>query len=497
MKYFIQTYGCQMNFADSERIKTVFEAHGLEEADMLEAADYIVLNSCAIRKKAEDKLFGKGVQITSIKKINSKKSSSRQVDKNIVVYPVVIITGCIVKAGIKGKVKHKTTKDIQNSIISRAKWIDYAVPTNQVFKLLNRILQKDGNVSKMKLEKNIDYEAGNYLLIDPSPYSQFQASLPISVGCNHHCTFCTVPFSRGNESFRNFKSIEKEYKGYVMNNYKQITLLGQTVNKWLNPKYKYLPKAYGWYKMGEILPNSLDGDGNEPDNFLTLLQKLDAVKGNYWLSFISSYPNYFTAELIDFIIESIKSSSGHIMPWIHLALQSGNNEMLKRMHRHYSVQEFMKVVKKFRDRLPDIAITTDIIVGFCNETENEFEDTMEVVREADFDMIYISEYSVRPDTPAEDWEDNIPGEIKKERKEKMNILLDNMLLKRNKRFVGTVQKVLVSDRHHNNLVGKNVYAKDVEVIILGKVRDISEYIGKFVDVEITETSAWSLKGTKL
>lgn len=471
-----------MNFADSERIKTVFRSRGLEEADKLESAQYIVLNSCAVRKKAEDKLYGKGVQISDMKQENNEN------------YPVVIMTGCIVKTGIKGKVKRKTTGDVQNEIKSRAKWIDHAVPTNMVFKLIERVLDKDPNVKEIVRnlpEGAIDSE---YLTINPSPYSEFQASLPISVGCNHHCTFCTVPYSRGEETFRTYKSIKKEFEGYVNSGFKQITLLGQTVNKWLNPNFEYPPKAYGWYKMGEILPNSLNGNSNEPDNFLTLLKDLDSVEGDYWISFVSSYPNYFTDELIDYIVDSVNSKDGHVMPWIHLALQSGSNEMLKRMYRHYTTDEFKAVVSKFRERLPDIAITTDIIVGFCNETEEEFNDSIKIIEEVDFDMIYISEYSVRPDTPAEEWEDNIPAEIKKERKEKMNNLLEEMLGKRNKRFIGKAQKILISDRHHNNLIGKNEYSKDVEVITDGSVEDIASYIGKFVNVEIIETNPWSLKG---
>ena len=484
-----------MNFADSERIKTVFKSRGLEEAERLEDAQYIVLNSCAIRKKAEDKLYGKGVQIAALKKTNSKNLSSKLLVKNIIKYPVVIMTGCIVKSGIRGRVKRKTTQEIQGDIKTRAKWLDHAVPTRLVFKLIDRLLSKDPNVKKLKKDSTINYTEDNeYLTIDPSPYSEFQASLPISVGCNHHCTFCTVPYSRGEETFRTYKSIKKEFEGYVKKDYKQITLLGQTVNKWLNPNYEYPPKAYGWYKMGEILPNSINGDGKEPDNFLTLIKDLDSLKGDYWLSFISSYPNYFTDELIDYIVDSIKSKEGHVMPWIHLALQSGNNEMLTRMHRHYTNEEFKLVVKKFRDKLPEISITTDIIVGFCNETEKEFEDSMKIVEEVDFDLVYISEYSVRPDTPAEEWEDNISPEVKKERKEKMNTMLKLKLELRNKRFLGRTQKVLISDRHHNNLIGKNEFAKDVEVVTDGKVEDVSKYIGKFVEVEITETSAWCLKG---
>ncbi len=481
MKYFIQTYGCQMNFADSERIKTVFKSRGLTEASALEEAQYIVLNSCAVRKKAEDKLYGKGVQITEMK-------------KSAINYPVVIMTGCIVKTGVKGRVKRKTTRDIQNDIKARAKWIDHAIPTKQIFKLLERVLDKDPNVKELSKNLPKEFTDSEYLTIDASPYSEFQASLPISIGCNHHCTFCTVPYSRGEETFRTYHSIIKEFKGYVKNNYKQITLLGQTVNKWLNPNYEYHPKAYGWYKMGELLPNSLNGDGKEPDNFLTLLKELDCVKGDYWLNFVSSYPNYFTDDLIDYIVKSVESKKGHVNPWIHLALQSGSNAMLKRMYRHYTTDEFKAVVEKFRERLPDIAITTDIIVGFSGETDAEFEESMQIIRDVDFDMIYISEYSVRPDTPAEDWDDDVPVEVKKARKEKMNDLLEKMLTERNKRFIGRKQRVLVSDRHHNNLVGKNEFAKDVEVVTNDKVKDVSEYIGKFVEVEITETSAWNLKG---
>lgn len=484
MFYHIKTYGCQMNYADSERIRTVFEAYGLIQTEKVEEASYIVLNSCAVREKAEDKLFGKGKEVHREKVKNKKLGND---------YPISIMTGCIVKTGINGKVKRESVLSIQKRILEKAQWLDYAVPTKEVFKLIEGLLKRDKNVTEIRKLRDIEESntGTNYLEIQPTTYSNYQASLPISVGCNHHCSYCTVPFSRGVESFRSYENIKSEFDDYVQKGFKQITLLGQTVNKWLNPNLKYHPKAYSWYKMGELLPNANDSNG-EPDNFLELIKELDKVEGDYWLNFVSSYPNYFADDCIDYICNSILSEKGHITPTIHLAVQSGSNSMLEKMNRHYTIEEFLHIVKKFREIIPEISVTTDIIVGYPTETEAEFQDTLELCENFQFDMIYISEYSKRSNTPDENIEDDISPELKKKRKNLLNDILTDSLIEKNKVFVDSVQNVLVSDHHKNSLIGKNKYGKDV-MISVGK-NDKSDYIGQFVQVKIVNSSPWGLEG---
>lgn len=477
-----------MNYADSERIKTIFNSRGLKESESIEDADYVVFNSCAVRKKAEDKLLGHGDQISKYKRKRQPPNPLKG-EKHQINYPVTIMTGCMVKTGVKGRVKRNTSEKIQKNWVHTVNWLDHATPTKYVFKLLEDILDSDKNV-----ELGRGATVSDYLDVIPTPYSKFQASLPISVGCNHHCTFCTVPFSRGEEKFRSYKSIKKEYENYVEKNYKEIILLGQTVNKWLNPNYKYHPKAYGWYKMGEILPDALDSDGKEPDNFLRLIKDLDSVDGDYWLNFTSSYPNYFTDDVIDYIVHSIKSDEGHINPVIHLAVQSGSNKVLKEMYRHYTVEEFKEVVKKFRKAIPNITITTDIIVGYTTETEEDFQKSVELMQEIQFDMVYVSEYSVRPDTPAENVGDIVPLKEKARRKRILHDLLEERLLEKNKGFIGTTQKVLILKRYKKNLIGKNKFGRDVEIINDEKFKDAKDWIGKFVEVKIRGAGPWGLRG---
>ncbi|MBD3362554.1 MiaB/RimO family radical SAM methylthiotransferase [Candidatus Dojkabacteria bacterium] len=488
MKYYVKTYGCQMNYADSERIRTVFNNFGVEEVKDIKKADYIVLNSCAVRQKAEDKLLGQG---RLIKRLKQKHKSQFDSSAKEGIYPIVILTGCMVKTGIKGRVKKKSVERIRNELLHNIDWLDYAVSIEKVFSLLEQILYERGNEKK---NNELRDQSKTYLDIPSTPYSSFEASLPISYGCNHHCTFCTVPFSRGEENFRSYNEIKNEYSDYVKQEYKKITLLGQTVNKWLNPKYEYHPKAYSWYKYGEILPNALDSDGSEPDNFLNLLSDLDSVEGKYWLNFISSYPNYFTKDLIKYIVESIKSEDGHLVPNIHLAVQSGSNRVLADMYRHYSIEEFISIVRQFREKIPDISITTDIIVGYTTETEEDFQKSIELVRNMDFDMIYISEYSVRPDTPASELGDKVSKIEKTKRKKILNSIFEKNLIKRNKQFLNSTQEVLIQKRHKNKLIGRSRYGKDVMILNTKDINDFSRWYGKFIEVKITDTGAWGLKG---
>lgn len=475
MKYYIRTYGCQMNFNDSERIRAIFELFGLEETSYANDADYVVLNSCAVRKSAEQKLLGFGKQLNSYK--NDRENG----------YPRVLMTGCIIKTGINNRVRSKPVQKV-HSLWSNIDWIDEVAPTKYIFNKLINALNNDINIEvKLSVE-----EVQNYLDIAPKAYSSITGSVPISVGCNHHCTFCTVPFSRGKEEFRDFEKVKREFESYVNKGYKQITLLGQTVNKWLNPELEYPPSAYGWYKPMSDFPKALSNSHNSPQNFLDLLKYLDSIPGDYWLNFISCYPNYFNNDLIDYIVESIKSKEGHIIPQIHLAVQSGSNRLLESMARHHTVEDFKSIISRFRSKLPGISITTDIIVGFSGESEEDFLQTAKLVEESNFDMVYISEYSLRPDTPAEQVEDNVSKEEKKVRKQHLNTILEKTLANRNKQFEFTESTMLPVDRKHGNLIGKNQYGKDIE-LITSNIKEPNKLIGSFVRCKIISSNAWNLK----
>lgn len=472
-RYYLKTFGCQMNYNDSERMRTILHSYSFFETDTIGDADIIIFNSCAVRQKAEDKLLGFGNQITPMKK-NPKKDG----------LPIVVLTGCMVKTGVKGRVRGKSVVKLQKKWLNQVTWLDYAVPIDKVFTLLEKVLG-DLDIGTKKQDDN-DLE---YLDIPADPYSVIQASVPISTGCNHHCAYCTVPYSRGEERFREFNKILNEYKGYIDQNFKQITLLGQVVNKWLNPNYNYKSKDYSFMKCGGELPFAMNSDGLEPENFLQLIKILDKIDGDYWLNFLSSYPNYYSDELIEYILQSIKSQKGHIMPWIHMAVQSGSNKILRSMNRHNTIEEFIEIVNKFRKIIPEISITTDIIVGFPGETLLDFRETIDLVEEIEFDMIFIAEYSPRPDTPAEKLGDPISKDVKSKRKKKLNDILEKKLFNRNKNLIGKERKVLVTNHYKNKYIGKDEYGKDVSFIA-----GANDLIGQFVIVNIVDADAWGITG---
>uniref|UniRef100_A0A7C5YZ33 tRNA-2-methylthio-N(6)-dimethylallyladenosine synthase n=1 Tax=candidate division CPR3 bacterium TaxID=2268181 RepID=A0A7C5YZ33_UNCC3 len=433
--YYIKTFGCPMNISDSENIERVLLHAGWKKAKYMHNAKLIVINTCSVRKKSEDKVFGLAETIKSIKRKSTKKK-----------YPIVIVTGCMVKREVRGPklLKESLIKAERETLKKLSKWADYSLDIEQAKKLISKIAGQ---------QKNKVY-------VNPQ---KITALVPISFGCDNFCTYCVVPYTRGPLINRKYSEIMHDVKEAIKNGKKEIILLGQNVNSW----------------KGKTGTKDLD--------FSDLLQKIDKLKGNFWVRFTSSHPKDISERLIETI-----AKSRHITPWIHIALQSGSNRVLRKMNRNYTAEQFIEKVRLIRKKVPHASITTDIIVGFPEESEKDFRETLKVFKICKFDMAYIAKYSPRPGTVAgELMKDNIPEEIKSERLKELTKLLKETNRKRNMLLIGKTVMVL-TDKHVRRkgkiyTIGKTSTNKDIELV--GFIQT-----GKFVKAKVTGSSIFSLKG---
>lgn len=510
--FYIETFGCQMNYSDTERLVGILERLGYEEAREMKSADIILFNSCSVKQQAENRIAGLGPQIIKLKKANSNLK--------------VVLTGCMArrrwnhefngKKSFMNMSNQQRTKEIQN----RLPWIDFVVETKDMGKLGKLIGRNPKENSREILAREGDVTS--YLSYKPEYVTDFQAFVPISTGCDHFCTFCIVPFARGADIGRSSEEIIMEVLNLVRRGYKDITLLGQTVNRWINPEFEEdvkegmensttIPKLNKfpmgdnelkrWRIFFKALINVTDfnehkalkiiesKDLMQPKDFLQLLQVIDQIPGEWWTTWLSSYPNYMTDELIDFMGESTKI--GHQRPYLHFALQSGSDKILKRMNRKHPYSMFKKIVKKMYDKIENLNLSTDIIVGFPTETEENFQETVAAVEECQFDMIYISEFSPRKATGAAFMEDDISHEEKESRKKYLN---DEVLAKigerKNKKLLGTKQKVLIEKvDKKGRLIGRMRNFKQIRT----KKPYNDSFVGTVVDAKILGCSPWALE----
>ena len=508
MKYYVHTFGCQMNHADSERFASVVEGMNYEPTNDWQQADLIVFNTCSVRQKAEDRVIGMGPQIKKLKQQNQDLK--------------VVLTGCMARRTWRGVAKtgspiQMTQQSREQELKSHLPWVDVVIETKDFGKLPDRLGQ---------FTDSIDEEPEHYLSFRPKRQQRFHAFVPISTGCDHFCTFCIVPFARGGEVCRTAESIIVEVFDLIADGFKDITLLGQTVNRWVNPKFDAEIKGgkiantkipeLNSKPASEVMlqkwqeffnsPKSVDEgvssrihtmDRFVPRDFLQLIQVLDQIPGRWWTNWVSSHPNYMTDQLIDFVGESVRLglksgfTTGHQRPNIHFAVQSGSNKILKRMNRRYTREEFLERIKVMRERIPDVGISTDVIVGFPDETINDVEETASLMEEASFDIAYISEFSPRKGTAAGLIEDNVPHSTKEQWKTYLN---DEVLAKtsraNNQKLVGTVQFVLIEKREKGNLQGRT--ATNRHIRITGKHNPLM--VGEFARIKVTGCTDWALEG---
>lgn len=429
-KYYIITFGCQANIADSERIAGILETFGFKNTENEERASLLIYNTCSVRQTAEDRVFGLNKKLKELKNKNPKLK--------------ILLTGCMT---------HYSEKELRN----RIPYIDVFLPIKNKEERFNEFKK----ILKNSFGKTLKENSYDSLVSVPKRESKFRALVPVSYGCDNFCSYCVVPYAKGREVSRNAEEIINEVKNLVKKEYKEIWLLGQNVNS---------------YKSGKI-------------NFADLLKMVNAIPGDFWIRFTSPHPKNFSNDLI-----KIMANCKKFPHYLNLPAQSGDNGILKKMKRNYTSEEYIKLVEKIRKALPDISLSTDVIVGFPGETKKQFENTAKFFKKLKFDMAYISEYSARPNTfAAKKFKDDVPKKEKKERKKYLTEILAETALIHNKNLTEKILTVLTDEQKNGCLFGRTEGNKVVE-IISPAVAPPSFKIGEFVNVKIISASPWKLKG---
>ena len=431
--YYIKTYGCQMNEHDSENIKAILETMGFTESASFDSADLFLLNTCAIRENAHNKVFG---MVGRIKHLKEQR-------------PDII-------AGICGCMAQEEA--VVEEIMTKYKWLDLVFGTHNINNLPEILYN---SIKKQKLEVEVfSCEGEVYENIPVKRDSKYKAWVNIMFGCDKFCTYCIVPYTRGKQRSREPKYILEEVKKLVEDGYKEVTLLGQNVNAY----GKDLGISYG---MAELLRDVAETG-------------IDRVR------FVTSHPWDFNDEMIDTI-----AKYDNIMPYIHLPLQSGSSRILKLMGRRYTKEEYITLFNKLKSKIKNASITTDIIVAFPGETEEDFNETLEVVEKCKYDSAFTFIFSPRIGTPAAKMEDNLSQEEKNNRLYKLNDLVNKYAKEANLKYQDQVVKVLLegtSEKDENMLMG---YTETMKLV---NVKADKKYIGQIKDVKITDVKTWSMDG---
>ncbi len=449
MKYHIQTYGCQMNYSDSERVAAVLEKSGYQKAKTLEEVDLFIFNTCSIRQKGEDRVHGMINNIASYKRSNPRL--------------LIGVTGCMIR---KSSTRNSEKKD---QVLQRHRTrLDFVFNIKDTHKLPQILAEAE---PQLELEA-LDHP--DYLKIKPAYSKNFQAFVPIQIGCDKYCTYCIVPYSRGREQSRPFAEIIEECNKLVENGCLEITLVGQTVN------------TYGRSNLDQDKFADL-----KPSPFAALLKEIDKLKtkGLNRIRYTSPHPR----DLDDALIEAHASLS-ILAPHIHLPIQAGDNQVLQKMNRKYTVEEYTERISRLKQRVPHIRLTTDIIVGFCGETEEQFQNTLRVYQDLQWDQAYIARYSERSGTVADKcFPDDVPTKTKSDRWHQLNDLMEEISLRKNRDFEGQNLEVLVESY--------NPLTKECE----GRSREFKlvqfpgqpENIGQIQHIEIIQGLEWVLKGKQV
>ena len=408
LKYTIMTMGCKLNENDSEKICGMLEEMGYTRTEKVEEANLAIFNTCCVRENAEERLFGKIGELKNIKEKNNL---------------IIAIGGCMMQE-----------PHILEKIKKSFNYVDIVFGTHTIHKLpedLNKVLEKQKRVQDI-----IDIDGKVYEDLPIRRDSKIQGSVTIMYGCNNFCSYCIVPYVRGRERSRKPSDIIKEVKDLASKGYKEINLLGQNVNSYLRSEMEAINK-------GTLKDEA--GDYKEINSFAKLLRAINKIDGIERIRFISPHPKDFTEDVIEAIRDCEK-----VCKFVHLPLQSGSTKMLKIMNRKYTKDEYLDLVEKMKKQIPNIKFSTDIIVGFAGETEEDFEDTLDVVRKVGFEQVYMFIYSRRKGTPGDEMENQIPEEIKHKRFDRLKKLVEDQIAIDNEKYVGTIQKVLVEGPSKNN-----------------------------------------------
>ena len=440
LKYIVLTMGCQLNENDSEKISGMIEEMGYTRTDKIDDANLIAFNTCCVRENAEDKLFGK---LGEVKKYKEAKGT------------IIAIGGCMMQE------KHMVEK-----LKKSYPFFDIIFGPHTLYKFPEDVYNILTNRKRIEDILDIDGEVIEGLPIRRD--DKIKASVAIMNGCNNFCTYCIVPYVRGRERSRRAEDILNEIEDLAKQGYKEITLLGQNVNSYMRVERE----------KGE--------DVGKIDSFAKLLREVNKISGIEKIRFISPHPKDFT----DDVIEAIKDCD-KVCKIIHLPLQSGSSKVLKDMNRKYTKEQYLNLVLKMRNKIPGVQFSTDIIVGFPGETEEDFEDTLDVVKKVCFEQVFMFIYSRRKGTPADKMENQVPEEVKHERFNRLKELVESQIEENNKKFVGTKQKVLVEGRSKTNdnmLTGRT----DLNKVVNFEGPD--SLIGQMVELKIISEHMWYLKG---
>ena len=433
--YYIYTYGCQMNESDSERLAHQLESVGYVPTEEVDVADLIILNTCCVRETAENKIYGRIGELKHLKEKN----------KNL----IIAITGCMAQKN-------------QADMFKRAPHIDIVLGTHNI-QHINEMVKEVQRTKKRQV--NVDMDNTVLPELAAKPNGTFFAWVPIMNGCNKFCTYCIVPHVRGREISRPVDAIVKDVRELGEKGFKEITLLGQNVN------------SYGL-------------DFKDGTDFGTLVDALDGIPGIERIRYMTSHPQDMTKGMVDAL-----GRSSNIVTQLHLPVQSGSDNILKRMNRHYSEEKYKDLLQYCREKIDGVTITTDIIVGFPGETEEDFQQTLQLLKDVRYDMAFTFIYSKRSGTPAAEFEEQVPEEVKRVRLQALMDVQNEISLELNQAMEGKVYDIIVegpSRTDENMWFGRTSGNK---MVLFPKQENLN--VGDTIDVRIDKGQTWVLYGTVL
>ena len=449
-KYIVLTMGCQLNENDSEKISGMLKEAGFIKTDKVEEAAIIVFNTCCVRENAEERLLGK---LGEVKKYKEEKGT------------IIAIGGCMMQE-----------KNMVQKIKESYKYVDILFGPHTLENFPKDVYE--ALVEKKKIEDIIDVDGDIFEGIPVERNDKIKASVSIMNGCNNFCTYCIVPYVRGRERSRLPQDIVNEVINIAKEGYKEVTLLGQNVNSYLVSE-----RQKDRNLMYEVDVNNKKMNVN---SFATLLIALNEIDGIERIRFISPHPKDFTDDVIDAINRCDK-----VCKLIHLPLQSGSTEVLKKMNRKYTKEQYLDLVYKIKSKIPDVKFSTDIIVGFPGETEEDFKDTLDVVSKVKYEQVFMFIYSRRIGTVADKMEDQIDENVKHERVDRLKKLYEEICEENNKKYLGKEEYILVegcSKTNENMLTGRTYSNKVVNF------EGPKNLIGNMAKVKIVSEHIWYLKG---
>lgn len=460
-KYFIKTFGCQMNLHDTERMAAILSEQGYVNGEAMEDADLVIFNTCSIRDKSEQKAYS---TMGLLKKDGKKKNPKLKIG----------FAGCVAQQD-------------RDEVFQGAPHLDFVIGTDSIDQLPEVLFRAEKGEEKI-MQVGFD-PANDYSLETKIQAGKAAAYVNIMKGCDNFCSYCIVPFTRGREKSRKLEEVVQDVKRLVLGGVVEVTLLGQNVNSY--------GKSLGGKKAGQTFPallRALQAMADEMDARGTTdpTGRSGKPRGLRRIRYTTSHPKDFDEEMIE-----CHATLSRVVPHLHLPVQSGSGKVLKRMKRYVPIELYIERLEELRRRVPDIAITTDLIVGFPGETEEDFQATLELVRRVRYDSMYAYMYSPRPGTAALRYGDTIPEAEKKNRHARLMDLQTSIQLAKNKEQVGRIEEILCEGPSKNDpsmAAGRTLGMRPVNFTPPDGVKSPAEIEGRILPVRITEANSFSLKG---